>query len=196
MEKKLPNELAQIVTSFPASQPLRLMFQDEARFGRISRTRYCWARKPLRPLVKTMLTHQYVYAYGAVSPQDGQFDSLVLPHVNSQCMQLFLDEVAQRHANENIIMVLDGAGWHRSQQFKLPDNLRIHFLPPYSPELNPQEHLWDELREKFFHNRLFDSLDALEEQLVQGLRQLETNPKLVRSITGWEWIINSVSNAN
>ena len=111
-------------------------------------------------------------------------------------MQIFLDEVAQRHNNENIIMVLDGAGWHHSQQLKLPDNLRIHFLPPYSPELNPQEHLWGELREKFFHNRAFDSLDALEEQLVQGLRQLETSPKLVQFITGWEWIINSVSNAN
>ncbi|MDR2188763.1 MAG: transposase, partial [Azonexus sp.] len=58
---------------------------------------------------------------------------MVLPHVNSVCMQIFLDEVAHRHANENIIMVLDGAGWHRSQRFKLPDNLRLHFLPPYSP---------------------------------------------------------------
>jgi len=196
MEKKLPNELAQIVATFPTSRPLRLMFQDEARFGRISRTRYCWARKPLRPLVKTMLVHQYVYAYGAVSPQDGHFDSLVLPRVNSQCMQIFLDEVAQRHAEENIIMVLDGAGWHRSQRFKMPDNLRFHFLPPYSPELNPQEHIWDELREKYFHNRAFDSLDALEDQLVEGLRQLEMSPQLVRSITGWTWIINSVSNAN
>jgi len=196
MEKKLPGELAKIVAGFPAQRPLRLMFQDEARFGRISRARYCWARKPLRPLVKTMLTHQYVYAYGAVSPQDGQFVSLVLPHVNSQCMQIFLDEVAQRHAKENIIMVLDGAGWHRSQRFELPENLRLHFLPPYSPELNPQEHLWDELREKFFHNHAFDSLDALEERLVEGLRQFEVRPKLVQSITGWEWIINSISNAN
>ncbi|MDR2188291.1 MAG: transposase, partial [Azonexus sp.] len=69
-------------------------------------------------------------------------------------------------------------------------------LPPYSPELNPQEHLWDELREKFFHNRAFDSLDALEDQLVKGLRQMERQPAIVQSITGWEWIINSVYNAN
>jgi transposase len=78
----------------------------------------------------------------------------------------------------------------------LPDNLRLHFLPPYSPELNPQEHLWDELREKFFHNRAFESLDALEDQLVEGLRQLEMLPARVQSITGWEWIISSISNAN
>lgn len=111
-------------------------------------------------------------------------------------MQLFLDEVAQRYTNENIIMVLDGTGWHRSLRLELPDNLRLHFLPPYSPELNPQEHLWDELREKYFHNRVFDSIDALEDQLVKGLRQLEMQPQLVFSITGWNWIINSISNAN
>jgi transposase len=188
--------LAQIVATFPCSRPLRLLFQDEARFGRISQTRRCWARKPLRPLLKTMLSYQYVYAYGAVSPQDGRFDSLVLPHIDSECMQIFLDEVARRHSNENIIMVLDGAGWHRAKCLKLPDNLRLHFLPPYSPELNPQEHIWDELREKFFHNRAFDSLDALEEQLVNGLRQLELRQQAVQSITGWTWIINAISNAN
>lgn len=53
-------------------------------------------------------------------------------------------------------MLLDGAGWHTSQALHLPDHLRLLFLPPYSPELNPQEHLWDELREKNFHNRFFD----------------------------------------
>lgn len=73
------------------------MFQDEARFGRISDCRYCWAPYPLRPTVKAMLTHQYVYAYAAVSPMDGSVDSLVLPAVNGACMALFLAEVARRH---------------------------------------------------------------------------------------------------
>lgn len=72
------------------------MFQDEARFGRISDPRYCWAKKPLRPVIKAMLTHQYTYAYGAVSPADGRFNSLRLPRVNSRCMQYFMDEIAPR----------------------------------------------------------------------------------------------------
>ena len=171
------------------------MFQDEARFGRISDIRYCWCRRPARPLVSAMVTQQYTYAYGAVSPQDGCFDSLVLPHVNSDCMQIFLDEIASRYPKDNVVMVLDGAGWHRSKNFGLPDNLRLLFLPPYSPELNPQEHLWDELREKHFHNHLFDSLDTLEDHLVDALRDLENSPDRVKSITGWDWIINAVSNA-
>ncbi|MDN5936444.1 MAG: IS630 family transposase [Nitrosospira sp.] len=127
----------------PYPQPLRLMFQDEARFGRLSDTRYCWAKRPLRPCIKAMMTYQYTYAYAAVSPQDGRSDSLLLPYVNSQCMQLFITEIGRRYPHENIVMVLDGAGWHRSAGFKLPDNLRLLFLPPYSSELNPQEHIWD-----------------------------------------------------
>jgi transposase len=196
VEKKLPGTLEQILASFATPRPLRVMFQDEARFGRISDTRYCWARRPLRPVVKAMLTHQHTYAWGAVSPVDGRFDSLVLQHVNTECMQLFITEIASRYPDENIIMVIDGAGWHRSKALVLPGNLKLHLLPPYSPELNPQEHLWDELREKYFHNEAFDSLEALEAQLVSGLRYLEQRPQVVKSIVAWDWILNSVSNAN
>ena len=120
---------------------------------------------------------------------------LVLPHVNGACMQLFINEIASRYPQSSVVMVVDGAGWHKAD-FKMPDNLRLHFLPPYSPERNPQEHIWDELREKWFHNIVFDSLHALEEQLVKGLKALEINPTVVKSIVGCEWIINCVSNGN
>ena len=172
------------------------MFQDEARFGRISDTRYCWCRRPARPLVSAMVTQQYTYAYGAVSPRDGRFDSLILPQVNSRCMQIFFDEIVNRYPDDNVVMVLDGAGWHKSNDFHLLDNLRLPFLPPYSPEQNPQEHLWDALREKYFHNRVFDSINALEDHLVVALRDLENSPDRIKSIAAWDWIINVLSNAN
>ena len=88
------------------------MFQDEARFGRITDVRRCWAPKPLRPVCQAMLTHEYTYAYAAVDVVSGEVDSLILPHVNTACMQVFLDEVAARHAEQHIVMALDGAGWH------------------------------------------------------------------------------------
>lgn len=165
------------------------MFQDEARFGRISDVRRCWAPKPVRPMCQGMLTHEYTYAYGAVDVCTGELDSLILPHVNTECMQLFLNEVSARHANEHIIMVIDGAGWHRSCQLKAPQNIYLLTLPPYAPELNPIEHVWDELREKFFHNRVFDSLDALEEQLTVALKTLEADPGTVNSIVTWPWLV-------
>jgi len=121
--KKLRGEVDQIVTAWGNDRPLRLMFQDEARFGRISDTRYCGCRRPLRPLVSAMVTQQYTYAYGAASPRDGRFDSLVLPQVNAGCMQIFLDEIARRYPNDNIVMVLDGAGWHKRNNFHLGDTI-------------------------------------------------------------------------
>ena len=115
-----------------------------------------------------------------------------MPHVNGDCMQLFLDEVALRYPGERIVMVLDGAGWHQSQELVQPANLRLLKLPPYSPELNPVEHLWDELREKSFHNRVFDSIEALEVHLENALRDMEMDHQRVHSIVAWPWIIEAL----
>lgn len=169
------------------------MFQDEARFGRINDVRRCWAPKPLRPLCQAMLTHEYTYAYAAVDVSTGVLDTLVLPHVNTDCMQLFLDEVAQRHPHEHIILVLDGAGWHHSNTLVVPTNMSLLPLPPYAPELNPVEHLWDEVREKHFHNRVFDTFNALEEHLVTALLVTENAIERVHSIVAWPWIIDALS---
>jgi transposase len=141
-----------------------------------------------------MLTHEYTYAYAAVDVASGEIDSLILPHVNTGCMQLFLDEVSRRHPDRRIVMVLDGAGWHKSTQLRPPGNIRLLSLPPYAPELNPVEHVWDELREKRFHNHVFDSLDALENHLALALRDFEQEPSRIQSIVAWEWIINSLLN--
>jgi transposase len=141
-----------------------------------------------------MVTQEYTYAYAAVSVLDGGLDTLILPRVNGACMQLFLEEVAARHPHERIVMVLDGAGWHQSGALTLPANLRLLPLPPYSPELNPVEHLWDELREKAFHNRVFNSIDALEDHLEVNLRALENDHARVHSIVSWPWIIDSLQN--
>jgi len=107
-------------------------------------------------------------------------------------MQLFLNEISKRHPDERIVMVIDGAGWHRSGMLKAPSNIYLLKLAPYAPELNPIEHVWDELREKFFHNRVFASLGALEDQLVLGLKTLEQNPETVRTIVSWDWISSSL----
>ena len=172
------------------------MFQDEARFGRISDCRRCWRHRPLRPLARKMISRQYTYIFGAVSPLDGQFDTLPPPQANTSCMQLFLDEAAHRHSQDNIVMALDGAGWHTAHDLIAPPNMRLLLPPPYSPELNPVEHLWDELREKHFHNRTFASLDALEQHLMEVVGAFERDTERAKSICAWPWIVNPVSSAN
>lgn len=106
------------------------MFQDEGRFGLLGTPRCCWAPRGTRPVVGARLERKYIYAFSAVSPHDGVMDSLVLPWVNAETMSLFLAEVAQRHAQELIVMVMDRAGWHLASELAVPQNMRLVFLPP------------------------------------------------------------------
>jgi putative transposase len=172
------------------------MFEDEARFGRISDPRRCWAPPGVRPEVSTQFIREYEYAFAAVSPQDGLLDTLVLPTVNTEAMNIFLAEVSRRHAEECIVMVLDGAGWHKARRLLVPANMRLLFLPPWSPQLNPAEHVWDEVREKWFANRVFANMNAVEEQLLTALKTLEEDAMRVASLTGFGWIKNLSLNAH
>jgi len=124
------------------------MFQDEALFGRMVRIRRCWSPSPLRPKVDNGYERQFVYVYGAVSPLEGQLDWMICKEMNTERMSEFLRQVSQSHENEYIVTVLDGASSHKSKELAIPENMCFHRLPAHSPELNPQEHVWDELREK------------------------------------------------
>jgi hypothetical protein len=175
---------------------VRLLFEDEARLGRISDPHRCWAPAGVRPEVSVQMVREYEYAFAAASPQDGTLDTLVLLAVNTEAMSAFWAEVSQRHANEFLIMVLDGAGWHRAKRLQVPVNMRLVSLPAWSPPLNPVEHIGDEVREKCFSNLVFASLAAVEEQLVEALLSLETDPVLVGSLAGFPWITDTPLNAN
>ena len=145
-------------------------------------------------MCSSMVSHEYTYAYAAVCVASGEMHSLILPHVNGICMQIFLGEVATRHPRERIIMVMDGAGWHKSTELKVPENIRLVKLPQCLPELNPVENIWDEVREKYFHNRVFDSIDALENHLSLALKHMEENPETIHSIVAWPWIMKALKN--
>jgi len=82
-------------------------------------------------------------------------------------------------------MQVDGAGWHHAHDLVIPEHIRLIEQPPYSPEVNPVEHIWDELREKYFHNRTFSSLALLIDVLCQGLNELTGDKKRLRSLTGF-----------
>jgi hypothetical protein len=154
------------------------------------RIRRCWAPAPLRPKVPNGYERQFVYAYGAVSPVQGELDWKICTEMNTDRMNEFLAQVSQAHPEEFIIMVVDGASSHTSKDLRIPKNIRFHRLPSYSPELNPQEHVWDELREKEFPNRVFDSLEGVIDHLRSGLLRLAANKEGLRSLTAWPWIIS------
>ena len=171
---------------------LRVMLQDEARFGRINEPKKCWAPKEIRPVVLKQTVREYTYAYGAVSPVDGVCDFLILPHMDSYSMNLFLAEVSQRHPDEFILMIYDQAPSHSKSALEIPAQMMVETLPPYCPQLNPVEHVWDELREKFFPNLIFEDMAQLEETLIEGLLYFEAQSDIVQSITGFDWIVRNI----
>ena len=93
-------------------------------------------------------------------------------------------------------MVMDQAGWHIAEALEVPTNMRIVFLPPYSPELNPAEHLWKALREGWFANTVFKDMRAAVNTLCQGIQVLESDRKRTQSLTGFNWITSISLNAN
>ena len=196
MEKKLPQALADLLTPQDVrGRRVRLMFQDEARFGRMVRIRRCWAPSPARPVVCNGYEREFVYVYGAVSPVQGQLDTMIAREMNTVNMSAFLAQVGAKHRREFIVMVVDGASSHVSKDLVVPKNIRLLRLPPYAPELNPQEHVWDELREKEFPNRVFSDLGSVIDQLKAGLPRLASNRKGLRSLTAWPWILGLNLNA-
>ena len=142
----------------------------------------------MRPKVASQIVREYVYVFGAVSPGDGKHDSLVLPWADTEAMSLFLREISRRYPREHILMFMDQASWHKAKGLKIPSNIELAFLPPYSPELNPQEQVWDELREKFFGNEPFKSIKAVIDKAVEGLRSLEAMPLTIASLTKRTWM--------
>ena len=171
---------------------LRIMFADEARFGRMNRPRPCWAPLGTRPAVAAQLIREYVYLYGAVSPKDGTCVFLILPAPDTECFQIFLNTMAKQYSRDLILLFVDGAGNHGSDQLVLPANIILHPLPPYSPELNPQENIWDEIREKIFKNYALKSMDEVYGKLEEAALYIQRNPKIVKSITSFPYIAKSL----
>ena len=164
-------------------RPVLKMAQDEARFGRIGISRRSWAPKHIRPRIPRHIVREYMYVYTVVAPKEGKMTSLILPFADTSMMNVFLEHVSRTFSQYFLVIQVDQAGWHSAKDLVIPENIRLIPQPAYSPELNPVEHIWEEIREKAFSNRAFPSLDAVIDTLCDQLRQLEDNSELLHSMT-------------
>jgi len=130
---------------------------------------------------------EYVYAMTVESPKDGRRSSLIIPWV-AETRSIFLAHTEQAFAGDFCLMLLDGAGWHRARELRAPATIKLIPLPPYSPELNPVEHVWEYLRENSFKNFSLNPLDEVVDILSDGLRFLSQQPATVRCMTNYEWL--------
>ena len=119
---------------------------------------------------------------------EGTLDYLLCSKMNTEEMGIFLQQVSQKYPDEYLLMVVDGAGSHKAKALEVPSNVALTALPGYSPQLNPQENVGDEIREKNFPNRVYDSMSAVRDQLAEGLAWFAADTAAVRSLTAWPWI--------
>jgi len=166
------------------------MAEDEGCFGRISIPRRAWAPPGVRPHAPRQLVREYTYVYAAVAPAEGKMTSLILPSADTEMMTLFLEHVSKTYEKYFVVMQVDQAGWHMTADLTIPENIRLIAQPAYSPELNPVEHVWEELREKKLSNLAFASLDEVIDKVCEGLNQLEDDPEHLRSMTDFPHLRN------
>ncbi|MBD0298820.1 MAG: IS630 family transposase [Nitrososphaera sp.] len=168
-----------------------MFFEDEARFGRINTVSRCWVPKGKRAVVKKQMVREHTYAFSAVCPLKGESYSLISPLCNTAAMNELLQGLSAAYADEEILVFADSAGWHQSKELQRPANIHLELLPPYSPELNPTEHLWDYIREqKGFNNHSFESMNELENHLEEILKNLHNEKDYIQSLCTFNWMIN------
>lgn len=163
------------------------MFQDEAGFGRINKPKYCWCEKGIRPSVPCHHIREHRYAYGAIEPITGEGRFLVMPSCDSICMNVFLDYLSKEYPEDMILLCCDGAAWHKSGKLQIPDNIELFYIPPYTPEMNPIEQIWREIRTRGFRNQTFSSLEKVVDRLCDTIQNLSADT--IRSISCRKWII-------
>jgi transposase len=176
--------------ALPRGARAKIWIMDEARFGLHTQRRKVWITKGTRPEVSHQIRYQWDYLYGALEVVAGQAQFLHLPTVNLTCNHLFLNHLQKTDPEARHIVIADQAGFHlHPGDPRLPERVHILPLPPYRPELNPCEQLWDVLKDtEGYANGLFTHVDQLRKALLPGLRRYWQDPNLVLSLVGRPWL--------
>lgn len=166
----------------------RLFFMDEASFGRISEPSYCWCPDDVRPVVPSQRVREYVYVFGAVEPLTGDSYYIIAPKCNTAWTNEFLRLLSENYKDDFLLIPTDNASWHKSKDLIIPDNIKLFYLPAYTPEMNPTEQIWTAVRKDDFKNTLFKSLKDVVDKLSVSLMSLSN--ELIKSICGRKWILD------
>jgi DDE superfamily endonuclease len=171
-----------------AGKPVEIWFTDEARVGQQGTLTRVWAKRGSRPRAPRDRRYEWAYLFGAVCPERSTGAAIVMPEVNVEAMNEHLTEISRRVSVGAVaLLVLDGAGWHSSPRLKVPENIVLLPLPPYSPELNPVENIWEFLRANLLSHRVWDSYEAIIEACCEAWNKLMQMPERIASLTKRAW---------
>jgi len=190
---ELPKRLARIAEDHPDKR-LRVYFQDEARFGQQGTLTNVWAPKGSRPTAVRQTEYEYLWVLGAVCPETGQAEGLLSPRLNTDVVNVFLQEFSKSlPEEEHAVMIWDGAGFHTSKKLRVPVNVTLIQLPPYSPELNPLENLWHYLKSHYWSNRVYVDYDGLETAAISAWKTAVLDPELMKTVCDAPYLKRAIS---
>lgn len=169
---------------------IRILAQDESRFGLMPVTRRRITAKGVKPIQKVQFQFESYYLYGSVEPLTGDGFYLEMPGLNSTCFQVYMDELSAHYMDDFIIVLTDNASAHTAKKLIIPENIVLLPFPEYCPELNPIERLWQHIKSKI-EFALIRSLEALKQEVAQVLNE-ECTDAVVASIAGYPYIVDAV----
>lgn len=169
-------------------KPLEVWFQDEARIGQKGTLTRVWARKGSRPRKPQDTRYDWAYIFGAVCPARATGAAIIMPFANTEAMNQHLAVIAARVApGAHGVVVLDGAGWHSSKALVTPPNLTLVTQPPFAPEVNPAENVWEYLRKNNLAIRVYETYDTIVDACCQAWNDLMAIPQRIASLATREW---------
>lgn len=188
IKKDYPQDLAERIAALPVGTAIEIWWQDEMRLGQKNGLVRQWARTGTRPRQPRDQRYESAYLFGAVCPARDTGAALVMPRANTEAMRHHLDEISRCVApGGHAILLLDGASWHTTKALEWPANVSPLFLPPYAPELNPVENIWQYLRQTWLSNRVFNSFDDILDAACDAWNRLIRSPGRINSIAYRQW---------
>ncbi len=180
-QERAPQFVAAEAAAAGPEVEVRTFFMDEARFGQQGTITNVWAETGSRPTTVRQTKYEWCYLYAAVEPATGASAALIAPNADTGTMNQFLTILdAERLPDQRIVLVMDGAGWHKSKALRVPSGITVLLLPAYSPELNPVENLWHFMRSHYLSNRAYQDYDALFDAGTGAYRRL--TPEILRTV--------------
>ena len=188
VQKNFPRTLAAHIGHLPKDRRIEIWFQDEARLGQKNGRTRLWAKTGTRPRLPADQRYDNAYLFGAICPRRGKGAALMLPKANTNAMQMHLNEISRNvAARAHAVVLMDRAGWHKTERLKVPKNLTIILLPSRSPEPNPVENIWQYLRQNWLSNRVFEDYDAILDAGCDAWNRLIAQPETIMSIGIRDW---------
>jgi transposase len=182
---------AQLQQAIPSAntQPVRVFSQDESRFGLLTVRRRRLTARGVQPIGSVQHVFEWWYVYGAVEPTTGDRFFLELPYLNAEGFQIFLNTFAEAFPHSLNLLLLDNSGAHTAQRLTLPANVRLVFLPPYCPELNPIERVWRDLKDALAWLQ-FPTLEVQQDYIAHLLREYKA--ATLQALTSYSYLVEAI----